>query len=276
MQVITICSLKHRSVWVRTSRLLPQLLNADSFVVYVPNEEVTEFANVTGPAVTVLSQGSLTRPYLSHLTAAVAAGGNLPRLGWYLQQFLKIEALLQAPGDMLTIWDADCVPVRPIPLLDSLGRPLYMTASEYHEEYFRMIHRLLGLQRIQEDSFVIPGFPLRKEWLTSLIATIEARHPGSTWFEAIIANIDFTQPSGFSETETLGTWIANTYPGLWSTTDLHWERLGRSRFGDVSNFTEQELVALGDRHDLDIISFENWDKRNLKWAARRVRSMMGK
>lgn len=259
-RVISICSLRHKDVWLLTSELLPRFVKSDEYIVYVPESEIEDFKKLTKAPIVVASQEDLGVEFTPFLEKAVLESENPTRFGWYLQQFYKFEALIRAGADKLIIWDADCVPLTEIPLFEG-DVPIYMDATEMHAPYFEMIHRLLGLNRVQSQSFVIPGFPIHKEWMAELIRAIEKKHPGKSWFEAIIETTDFTQMSGFSETEILGTWVANTYPGLWKSSSLTWERLGQSKFGYARDMNPNRVVKIGKRNNIDILSFENWDVR---------------
>ena len=261
--VVTICSLDHADVWKLTSNLLPKLVEADNYYVYVPESEITEFAQITNSKIQILSQELLGENYFHSLQARVAFFDNQKRFGWYLQQFFKIEALLNSDDTHLIIWDADCVPVKKMNLFDSSGKPIYMIAShENHPVYFETIKKLLNIFRIQQFSFVIPGFPILKSWVSEFIQEIEDFHKQS-WHQSIISCTPLGEASGFSETETLGTWVANRYPMAWTTFSLNWERHGQKRFGYARDFNENSVVGLGMRHNLDIISFENWDSRSI-------------
>lgn len=270
-RVVSMCSLAHREVWTHTSRLLPKFVPADEYYVYVPETEMSDFKQFTGPAVKILSQESLSSLYSSALAVAVSGQKNSDRLGWYLQQFNKFEAIRRAEVDELVIWDADCVPLKPIELFSSTGDPVYMNATEHHIPYFEAIERLLGLSRVQNQSFVIPGFPVKKIWVDDFFEAIRQRHPRLTWFEAIVSCSDLGLRSGFSETETLGTWIANNYPDRWAMSDLKWERRGQSRYGHASSFSTRDLVSLGVKRNLDIVTFENWDVPETNRAIRQIR-----
>jgi len=273
-RVISICSLNHADVWKLTSRLLPKFVQANEYVVYVPDNEIDSFLAITDSAINVLPQSNLGSAFASKLKNAMELSDNVQRYGWYLQQFFKIEALLQAEADYLVIWDADCVPVRKVKLFDESGCPIYMRAHEYHQEYFFMIERLLGLSRIQNQSFVIPGFPISREWVRDFIRNLESRNGGLPWFDAIISCTNLSLQCGFSETETLGTWIANSYPDSWNTSELAWERMGQSRFGFARNFTTDDVVTVGEKANLDIISFENWDVRSARRTLRAVKDFL--
>lgn len=270
-QVITICSLGHKDVWKLTSELLPRFVEADEYLVYVPESEMTEFRSVTNSKITVRSQNELGTDYASKLWARVVSENNSQRYGWYLQQFLKIEALLMSDADRLIIWDADCVPVQKIATFDSSGNPIFMVgAFEYNASYFEAISKLLEMQRVQEFSFVIPGFPIPKAWVLEFEKTVSDTNGGKEWYDAILDTTSFSLKSGFSETETLGTFIANRYPNEWSTFEGFWERRGQKRFGYARNFSAKRIIRVARRAGLDIVSFENWDIRGIRLVVRRL------
>jgi len=279
-RVISICSSGHLDVWRLTSRLLQKFVQADEFFVYVPDDEINDFLAVTPPAIKIMPESDLGQEFSSRLQGEMLLADNVDRFGWYFQQFLKIEALIRSTTERVVIWDADCVPLKNIRLFDENDNAVYMKASEHHQEYFRMIQNLLGLTRIQDQSFVIPGFPMKKDWVNGFVQDVESRNDNDKWFDAIISCTDLSQQSGFSEFETLGTWVANSYPHSWISSNLTWERLGQSRFGPAQNFTPEALVKLGQANGLDVISFENWDKRStrkwlrngLLWLLRPMRS----
>ena len=134
-----------------------------------------------------------------------------------------------------------------------------MKAYEHHPPYFDMVQRLMGFARVQDFSFVTPGFPMPHKWMWEFVHSVEQRNHGRSWAEAIVATTDFELKSGFSETETLGTWVANVKEGEWTAFDVSWERLGQSYFGRAETFTPETIIGLGQSEKLDIVSFENWD-----------------
>lgn len=272
IQTISICSLNHKDVWRLTSSLLPQFVRADEYLVFVPGSEVEEFRKFTNPAISIRSQSELGKDYSQELFSRINIANNQNRFGWYLQQFFKIEALLTSSADYLVIWDSDCVPVGPIPVIDELGRPVFMSsAEEYNPPYFDSIKRLIGLDRTQNFSFVIPGFPIPKTWLREFEQLILEKHKGKKWSEAIIDTTDFALFSGFSETETLGTFVANRHPNEWSTFQGNWERRGQKRFGYARKFSPESILKIGQEAKLDIISFENWDTRGFRLILKRFK-----
>jgi hypothetical protein len=262
--VISLCTLDHADVWKLTSKLLPRFVEANRFIVYVPDNQVSEFRTITDDRIEVLSEELLGEQYADKLEQRVSLVGNSKRYQWYLQQFYKIEALLKADSQSVVIWDADCVPVQQLTLFSDNGEPIYMQASqELNYVYFETIEKMLNMQRVQDFSFIIPGFPISKEWVTEFAQYFQDKH-GINWYDSIIENTPFERMSGFSEYETLGTWIANKYPNSWSKVDVKWERLGQSRYGYARKFNEKTVVEIGERQGLHVISFENWDYRGIR------------
>jgi hypothetical protein len=274
--IISICSKSHSDVWKLTSKLLPMNVRADNYIVYVPENEIKHFESITPPGILVKAQEQLGIEFEPQLRQRLEAASNQKRFGWYLQQFYKIQAIQEAATEIVTIWDADCVPVAPIEITNNHDQIVYVNSSkEYHEEYFRNIKRLLNLDRVQDLCFVIPGFPLKLHWVTEFITSIEEKHR-KPWFEAIMETTDFSQVSGFSETETLGTWVANSYPTEWISRRGTWERFGQSRFGYAKNLNVENLIALGQSNSLEIITFENWDTRGFKRVKRLILRLVSK
>ena len=69
--VISICSLSHEHVWQLTSQLLPKFIQANEFIVYVPEEELGRFYEITDPAIKVLPNSLLGLSYNSNLKSKI-------------------------------------------------------------------------------------------------------------------------------------------------------------------------------------------------------------
>jgi hypothetical protein len=267
-RVVSVCTLEHADVWKLASQFLPMHIQADEFLVYVPDSQVHGFTLITNPLVKVVPESKLGKPFESALRRELVKVGNVQRFGWYYQQLLKIAALVVSPADQTVIWDADCIPVRPISLFSEKGVPLYMKSEEHHMPYFEVAKALLGVEKVSAHSFIVPGFPARKAWIAEFINELESKNSGLKWHDAIISKSYLAQQSGFSEFETLGTWVSQRKPGEWANSDYRWERFGQSRFGPAGSMTDIGLLALASKKNLDVISFENWDSRTLRTQLR--------
>jgi hypothetical protein len=229
----------------------------------VPLKEQRKFIRATGPKFDVVPETRLDLSFSEALRTAVEVAGNKGRFGWYFQQFIKLQAILQDPNENIIIWDSDCVPVRNVRLFEGNAVPLMYSAQEYNPDYFLTIKKLLNLEKLRQESFIVPGFPIKKSTVQKMIAEIERRHH-ATWAQALISNIDFSKQSGFSEYETMGTWVMSQHPETRVSPNLKWERFGQSRFGYPQVLGEKGAIEVGLKFNLDVISFETWDFRSFK------------
>lgn len=268
--VISVCSPQHLPVWHHTSRQLLSHVVADAYTVITPDNSVGIFIDHTPDQIEVIAESEVDPGFGVTLRTGLTAAANTPRFGWYYQQLLKIQAMVVSTADHLLIWDADCVPTSNIEVFNPQGQPMMMYSSEFNSEYFVTIQRLLGLPKLKEQSFIAPYFPIRKTWLNNFIEYVESRFPHLNWHEAILACTNLEESSAFSEYETLGTWVEYHHSDDIGETKYKWERFGTSRFGQASHLSTTDIVRKSLGANLSIVSFENWDRRRLRWAIKRV------
>ncbi|MCX8506888.1 MAG: DUF6492 family protein, partial [Alphaproteobacteria bacterium] len=192
--------------------------------------------------------------------------GHENRAGWYLQQLVKISALLQGDDqDVVLIWDADTMPIRPLDFITQDGKLVYYKGSQqvaqpyslqHIDPYFVTLKKLLGLDKAVDFSFIAQSFPCYVTWAREMIALIEARH-GTTWIEAILASTDLTALSGFSEYETLGNFLTVTHKDQMVLSDRSWEHLGSVYIG-IDHMTEKRRARFAPVYDF--IAFEIWQQ----------------
>lgn len=255
-RVVSVCCLADIATWQVTAAAVVQRIRARQYVVIVPDAEVAAFRGRTVPAFTVVGEGPYLEQFIGSLDRRLR-GEARSRRGWYIQQFIKLAALAEARSDeIVVLWDADTVPLRELTFLDDSGRLEFFTSTEYHRPYFATIRRLLGMQRAIGRSFVAQSFPTRGSWVHEFRSFIEDRH-GTRWFEAIVDAIDFSEPSGFSEYETLGTFLAHSHAAEMAFSTARWSRCGNSQLGGPRWLgTAWGRFVL--RHDA-FVAFEKWD-----------------
>ncbi|MCW5718462.1 MAG: hypothetical protein KIS68_11590 [Bauldia sp.] len=254
--VISVCATTHAAVWARGAPNILRHIEAGAYTVVVPDDDLPLFRSLTPPGIEVVPESHHVGAIAPLLRAAIPAGSG-GRFGWYLQQFIKLGAVIQAPCETVLIWDADAIPLRPLRFLDAAGRLLYYTSHERHDPYFDAIERLLGLAPSHSASFVAQCFPVRTRLARSFAAEVE-RRSGRPWFEAIIGAIDFSLKSGFSEYETLGTYLAHAHPGGMAFHTGEWLRRGSAAAGGIARFDAATEAWLARR--FDHASFEIWDR----------------
>ena len=282
MDVVSVAEQSRIDVWRVASRAVPRFIDAERYRVIVPDHEVEIFRSKGSDQFLVEAESEFASEFSGSLWEAIQ-DINPKRYGWYLQQLIKIEALrrLGCEGERGVIWDADTVPLRTINFYSSESVHFFY-GTEYHLPYFQTIDRLLELDKIVPYSFIAQSFPCEPRWVSTFCEEIESSHQ-KPWWRAIIDSIDFEQQSGFSEYETLGTFVAHRYPDEWRWIESPWERKGYTRFGSPEHATFDSARF---DHQLAFVAFEIRDReRNatapkpsnfrqlMKYAKKMIRSL---
>lgn len=191
----------------------------------------------------------------------ILGGEKLPRgvVGWYYQQFLKMQYVSICTDDYYMVWDGDTVPCRRISMFSQeTGQPYLDLKHEYHPEYFDTLGKILpGFGKVIERSFISEHMLFKCDIMKSLIADIEKNEAieGTRFWEKIINCIEPEKiyDSSFSEFETYGTYVALRFPSVYKLREWHSFRLGASFF-DMDKICDRDFEWLA--VDFDAISFE--------------------
>ncbi|MTI18086.1 hypothetical protein E1162_12640 [Rhodobacteraceae bacterium RKSG542] len=255
VHLISVCERGNLDTWKVGSRYILKNVKADTYRVIVPEKQLQLFQENTPTSFSVENENLYTLEFGAKLKKATERD-NPQRYGWYLQQLIKLTAAAQFDvDDLVIIWDADTIPLRPINFVSNSGKLSYYRSKEHHKPYFSMIERLLGYPRQTKASFIAQCFPLRVSWLHHFIAEVEAKHE-KPWQQAIIDLIDFTEPSGFSEYETLGAFIAHNFNSEITFIRRKWLRFGQELVNSASDLERPaSRLLLG---GYDHVTFERW------------------
>jgi hypothetical protein len=256
-ELICVCCKRDALTWGVASQYIVRFISAKRYKVYVPDGEIAFFKSITPGAFEVLGESIFTQHFSAELKRRLPAR-IADQFGWYLQQLIKLYAVSACePNELVLIWDADTVPIRSLNFIDDEGKLVYYKSDEHHPPYFETIARLLGLGKKVDFSFIAQCFVLRASWFDAFCHSIEERHQIS-WPNALLDSIDFEEGNGFSEYETLGTFISHHYPDQITYSENKWLRLGNSTLGHIA-FLSDHVIAeqLG---DYDFVSFEKWDR----------------
>jgi hypothetical protein len=268
-KVISVCSEKDLQTWSIACKRILRHIKAEQYLLAVPDSEVDAFRQATQLPFQVIPE-SVYVGNLKDKLKQLLPTQNHDRIGWYLQQFIKIAA---AKGDesqidpnaVVLIWDADTVPLKDLVFIDSGNRILYYQGVECHEPYFAFIQKTLGISEKQGFSFIAQCLPAKIEWINAFCKKLETAN--LNWMEAILSNIDSSQRAGFSEYETLGAYIWASYPNNVALSSGIWERNGLSLVGKPDKLSEMQWQGLAKK--FDFISFEGWDtNRGLRSSLR--------
>lgn len=257
-EVISVCSLKDIDVWTIACKKVLENIQANHYTVIVPDSQVALFAGVTSAPYTVKSESQFVGNAKEKI-ARTLSKNNQDRVGWYLQQFVKIAAVLaHQDNDLVLIWDADTVPVNPLHFIAKDGRLVYYKGSEHRKSYFVFIEKALGLKRTQDFSFIAQSLIMRVDWARALFQSLENKTK-LPWMDAILSQLDPAEPAGFAEFETLGSWIWHHHRDEIMVTDRSWYRNGYSMVGNPLGLSASVWRGLAKRYDF--VSFEGWDQR---------------
>jgi hypothetical protein len=255
-EVISVCSAKDIDVWTVAAKKIVQFIEAKQYTVIVPDAQVQLFAAVTKAPYQVKPESKFVGDLKVKITQTLTPE-NQDRVGWYLQQFVKISAVLTHDDrDVVVIWDADTVPLKKLEFINSHGQFIYYKGDEYRKSYFDFIERALGLKRTQNFSFIAQSLILKVSWARELTNTL-VQKTKLPWFDAILLFLDRAEPAGFAEFETLGTWIWNYHRDELIISERPWHRNGLSLVGNPLKLSQSTWRGLAKSYDF--IGFEVWD-----------------
>jgi hypothetical protein len=268
-KVICVACKRDMDVWKIASLYIPEYIYANKYEVIVPDNEVNVFKSHTNPKFEVVCEST----YLNGIDLGFVRDHlvNYKELaGWYLQQFIKINACrLGDERDVYLVWDADTVPLKRLDFFDSAGRLKYFKGTENHTDYFNTIHKILGLQKKVDFSFIAQCFPIKRNWAKEFCDEIE-RRSGTDWVVTVLASISGDTPSGFSEYESLGTFLTYKYPNDFITIDNCWSRYGNLLVGGIDNVNLKVINSLSKQYDY--MAFEHSQRKEgfVKRQLRRI------
>lgn len=272
-RVVSVCSKKDIETWSVACTHIVKYIFANEYLLVVPDGEVEEFKSVTCKPYRVLPESSFVGALKDRLKELLPFQ-NHDRVGWYLQQFIKIAAAKDSPisddsNQIVLIWDADTVPLKNLSFSNLQGQVTFYKGHERHSPYFGLIKKLFPWSCEQPFSFIAQCFPAKISWLRDFCGELEVN--GQTWIETILAKVDHTQRAGFSEYESLGSFIWAKYPNQVALNEGSWERNGRSLLGSPMKLNTSHWLGLS--KSFDYISFEAWDRgRGIKSILKSTRN----
>jgi len=253
----SVCCSKDIPTWTVSSKCLLEHVPSKWYSVIVPDDDLVIFQAITDKKINVIPESAFAGNLKSRLKERLPSH-LIGRIGWYLQQFVKLGVLRQAIShENYLIWDSDTIALKEVNFFEISGRVQFYTSHETHEPYFSAIRRLLGLEKLAPFGFIAQCFPCKGLWALEFFDAIE-EHTSKHYIDAIIDAIDFSESSGFSEYEALGTFIYSKFQNEVQIKSTRWLRNGTGLIGSPSNISVYPYRNLLD--SFDHVTFERWEE----------------
>jgi hypothetical protein len=172
--------------------------------------------------------------------------GNNDRIGWYLQQLLKIYSGNTIPGILkrFLIIDCDTHFLKPTNFITEDGKHILTTGSEYHEEYFVHMQKLHpSLKKYHSSSGISHHCFFHNDKINELIEMVERFHSNEKPFWKIsmeivseLINVKGFAQSEMSEYEIYFNFMVSNYPDEIIIRNLNWENVSSLNVDSVCDY----------------------------------------
>ena len=164
--------------------------------------------------------------------------GKLKRNGWYLQQLLKLYALIIIPEilDTCLVLDADTFFLKPTVFIKN-NKCLYNFGTEYHEPYFTHMLKLDKelIKVYKNKSGICHHMMFEKKYVNELINKIEEKHNDKFYNIFLKMVTDFNE-SGASEYEIYFNYVFKNYVNNVEIRYLNWSNSNSKTLNINSDF----------------------------------------
>ena len=263
LQVVTVCHRRDLWIWRYSQHLIPINLEGSKYTIIVDDNDLSLFKLFTTslswqiiPASTVLDLD-----FSRSLRMRLKQADRSLNPGWYWQQFLKIQFIMQQKNSLCVVWDADTIPLKKVQFPSDISG-FYQPTTEYHKPYWSLNSSLLGQEygKYPGFSFISQFFGIQSEIvhdMTKYICNYTSYHD---WKESCIHYVlNLYSRHRMSEYELMGAYALKTCtPNDFLPLSLAWTRQGASR---TTNIFYPSLEHLLDK-DYVYAAFERRDIAN--------------
>lgn len=245
--------------WANIHPNLIKYIDCDSYRVIVPKSMLSRFQEVTDPRIHVIDESTIISNEVRKELDSVISAKFPNRFNWYLQQFLKVEYVLQHEHDdnAVLMWESDTMPLTTLKFVNNDDTINYYIGTENNPHYFKTLNKVIGIDKQISGSFIGQCLPSRARWVRAFCKLVTER-TGRYWLHAVADAISGDHPAEFSEYESIGSYIYQTHRDQIHLSPRRWWRFGGSLFGlDVPNIDPVALEKFS--LDYDFVAFENWD-----------------
>lgn len=268
MHLISVCHRRDFWIWRHSQHYIAQNISAERYSVIVDDCDYKLFSILTtSPRWNVIKASDVIgRDFFLFLRDSFCKSSDRLNLGWYWQQYLKMEFVLQQQSDFCLIWDADTIPFAKLSFPSAVSG-FYACSSEFHSPYWRLNASLLGSKfgDYPGFSFISQFLGVRSDVLAHMVEDIKLRHSCSDWKRSVLSEL-LLLPSRhrLSEYELIGSYLLNTVPrSMFVEIRFDWRRDGSRYIGNplAPNFSS-----------LDGCDYAAFERRDIsEWSAAKDR-----
>jgi hypothetical protein len=154
-------------------------------IIVVSKTRLTDEAEWFDEARYPFSKWDVTQLIYGSEEEAYRCRNEWDRIGWVLQQLLKLYSPLVIPGisSNVLVLDADAIFLNPVHFLNEGNGALFNTGGEWYEPYFIHGAKLIpGFKRLYpEHSGITHHMLLQKSIIEDLFQTVESTHHTEMW-----------------------------------------------------------------------------------------------
>lgn len=248
--LITLCIERDIEIWKKNAMQIVENINVKNYNLIVPELQIQEFKKHTPSIFNIISESDINSNVTKINLQKILPEKLKNNAGWYLQQIIKIEALIKSKGETALIWDSDTIPLKKLEFINQDGGLNYYIGSEYHAEYFLTNQKLISKERRVEFSFIAQCFPAYINEIKELIKLIENNFDNRIWYEAMLGKLSGNIIQAFSEYELMGNYLHdNSKYKMNYLINKRWSRDGKRIIKTYNNLNADFFEKLSNKYD---------------------------
>jgi hypothetical protein len=183
----------------------------NSITLCVPNEHILEFSknysnqikklvhSFGATQIKIVSDEEIMGSIKSNVMSLELGG----RIGWIIQQIIKIKASINSPTGKSLVLDADTVLLKPITFLNSSGKQVLHVGTDRHKPYLNTLQNVWGFSPENFKLSFVTHFQLMQK-----IYLLDIYSDDNAGILDLIRGGDRKESSMFSEYETYGKYMS--------------------------------------------------------------------
>ena len=231
MHLVSVCHRRDLWIWRHSQHYIARNITAKKYSLIVDDCDFKLFSIfTTSPDWNVVKASDIIdKNFFHHLYCNLQKCDERLNFGWYWQQLLKMEFVLQQHSDFCLIWDSDTIPFRQLSFPSGVSG-FYTRSSEFHSAYWQLNASALGGEfgNYPGFSFVSQFFGVHSDVLVKMVDKITINRSYKDWKDVILSEILLLSTRHrLSEYELMGSFMLNTLPSnMFVEVGFKWYRDG--------------------------------------------------